>query len=222
MRGLAGRSLAAVDNNGWGSYPRSVDMPWTAVLSAGALAIVLAACSGLRAILPIFLTGLAARTGLISIGTTFHFITTDRALLIFGLATLLEFIGDKIPAVDHALDVVHTILRPMSGSMLAAAALSTVTEPLHAVVIGFVIGAPTALVPHAVKSTARVASTIMTGGLANPVLSFIEDGIVIVLFAVALVSALLAVFGVVLLLAWVWRRRARRARAVVPAGAPTA
>src|SRR4051812_28888293 len=193
---------AAVDIDGEGAYARLVDMPWTAVLSAGALAIVLAACSGLRALLPIFLTGLAARAGWISIGSTFHFITTDRALIIFGIATLLEFIGDKVPAIDHALDVVHTILRPLSGSMLAAAALSTVTEPLHAVIIGFVIGAPTAVVPHAVKSTARVASTLMTGGLANPVLSFIEDGIVLVLFAVALVSALLAVLGSVLLLAW--------------------
>jgi hypothetical protein len=187
-------------------------MPWTAVASAVALAIALAACSGLRALLPIFLTGLAARTGLIAIGPTFHFLTTDRALLIFGLAALLEMIGDKVPAVDHALDVVHTFLRPLSGSLLAAAALGTVTEPLHAVVIGFILGAPTAIVPHAVKSTARLASTVMTGGLANPLLSFLEDGLVIVLFAVAVISALAAVVLAVLLFVWVWRRRARNAR----------
>jgi hypothetical protein len=187
-------------------------MPWTAVVSAVALGIALAACSGLRALLPIFLTGLAARTGLITIGSTFHFITTDRALLIFGVASLLEIIGDKIPAVDHALDVVHTLLRPLSGSLLAAAALGTVTEPLTAVVVGFVLGAPTAVVPHVAKSTARMASTVLTAGLANPVLSFIEDALVVLLFVVAVASALAAVFFALLLLVWFLRRRARNAR----------
>jgi hypothetical protein len=187
-------------------------MPWTAVVSAVALAIALAACSGLRALLPIFLTGLAARTGLITVGSTFDFISTDRALIIFGVASLLEMIGDKIPAVDHALDAVHTLLRPLSGSLLAAAALSTVSEPLTAIVVGFVVGAPTAIVPHVAKSTARVASSVMTFGLANPVLSFIEDGLVFVVFLVAIASAFAAALLAILLLVWALRRRARNAR----------
>jgi hypothetical protein len=196
-------------------------MQWTAVVSAVALGIALAACSGLRAQLPILLTGLAVRYGLITVGPTFQFISSDRALIIFGLAAVLEIVGDKIPAVDHALDTVHTFLRPLSGSLLAAAALSTVSEPLTSIVLGFVLGAPTAVVPHVAKSTVRVASTVMTAGLANPVLSFIEDGIVLILFIVALASAVLAVLFAILLLVWIVRRRARSTRlATAPVGVP--
>jgi hypothetical protein len=195
-------------------------MTWTAVASAVALAIALAACSGLRAILPILLTGVAARAGWIAIGTQFHFLTTNRALLIFGLAALLEILGDKIPWVHHALDVLHTFLRPAAGSMLAAAALSSVSEPVTAIVVGTVVGAPTALVPHAVKSVVRVAGTALTGGLAAPALSVIEDVLAVLTFVLAVVLpvavALFTLLTVAVLLWWM----ARRSRtAVRPASA---
>jgi hypothetical protein len=191
-------------------------MTWTAVLQAVALAIALAACSGLRAILPILLTGAAARFGLITIGVPFHFLTTNRALLILGIAAALEILGDKVPWLHHGLDVVHTFLRPASGSILAAAALSSVSEPLTALVVGFVVGAPTAVVPHAAKSVVRVAGTAFTGGLATPVLSAAEDvtafaGCALAIF-LPLAAACLALVTLTLLLYWIARSRSGRTR----------
>ena len=43
--------------------------------------------------------------------------------MLFGLATLIEIVGDKIPAVDHALDALSTLLRPAAGALLASSAL---------------------------------------------------------------------------------------------------
>jgi hypothetical protein len=73
------------------------------------------------------------------------------------------------------------------------------------------VGAPSAFVPHAAKSVLRVASTTVTGGLANPVLSFLEDAISIVTFILAVLVPLLvvALLGVTLYLASRWLRRHR-------------
>jgi uncharacterized membrane protein len=89
-------------------------------LPALALAIALAASAGLRAWLPLLLAGGLARLGLLHLGPSFHFLASDKALLIFGVATLVEVVGDKVPAVDHALDAIGTPLRPAAGALLAA------------------------------------------------------------------------------------------------------
>ena len=196
------------------------DVSFTQLLTAVALAIALAACAGLRALLPIVLTGAAARAGFIDIGPRFHFLSTNWALLLFGIATVIEIAGDKIPALDHALDVLHTFLRPLSGSMLAAAVLSAVSDPSTAIALGIIVGAPTALVPHAARSAARLVSTVTTGGLANPILSVLEDVAAFALFVLAVLVPLV-VAGFVLLVTLLVLRRllSRRARTATTATA---
>jgi len=183
----------------------------TEFLPALALAIALAASAGLRAWLPLLLASGLARLGVLDLGPSFQFLSSNKALFLFGVATAVELIGDKIPAVDHALDVIGTPLRPAAGALLAASVLGTVSDPLTSIVLGTAVGAPSALVPHAAKSALRAASTATTGGLANPVLSFIEDGISIALFVLAVLVPLLVVvlLGLTLYLASRWLRRRR-------------
>ena len=125
------------------------------------------------------------------------------------MATAIELVGDKIPAVDHALDVIGTPLRPAAGALLAASVLGTVADPLTSVVLGTAVGAPSALVPHAAKSALRAASTAATGGLANPLLSFVEDAVSVLLFILAVLVPLVvvALLGLTLYLASRWLRR---------------
>src|SRR5512142_1820677 len=176
-----------------------------------ALAIALAAAAGLRAWLPLLLAGALSRAGVLDLGASFQFLSSNKALLLFGVATLIELIGDKVPAVDHALDLVGTPLRPAAGALLAASVLGTVTDPLTSLVLGTAVGAPSALVPHAAKAALRAASTTVTGGLANPLLSFLEDAISIVTFVLAVLVPLLVVaaLGFTLYLASRWLRRHR-------------
>lgn len=179
------------------------------ILHSLALAIALAACAGLRAWLPLFLAGLAARAGWLQLGSAFSFLSTDRALWIFGAATLIELLADKFPTLDHALDALSTPLRPAVGALLAAAALGHFTDPLPALLLGTAVGAPAALVPHAAKSTLRAASTALTAGIANPFLSLIEDGLSVLLFVLAVLLPLVVVLlllGTTLLVARRWRR----------------
>lgn len=181
-----------------------------------ALAIGLAACAGLRAWLPLLLTGLLARFDTLELGAAFQFLKSDRALIVFGAATLIELLGDKFPAFDHALDAIGTVLRPAAGALLAASVLWQIHDPLLALALGVIVGAPSALVPHAAKSALRAVSTTLTGGIFNPLLSLLEDAIALGLFVLAvLVPMLLAVL--VALTAVLLLRRLRP-----PAPAPSA
>lgn len=169
------------------------------ILSAVGLAIALAACAGLRAWLPLLMAGVLSRAGMLNLGAAFGFLSTNKALALFALATAIEVVGDKIPAVDHALDALSTVLRPAAGAMLAASVFGRITDPVESAALGLAVGAPVALIPHAGKTALRAASSAFTAGLANPALSIAEDVATVALFLmavlvpVAVASALLVV-----------------------------
>jgi hypothetical protein len=176
------------------------------VLSTAGLAIALAACAGLRAWLPLLMAGVLSRAGMLNLGTAFGFLSTNKALALFALATAIELIGDKIPAVDHALDALSTILRPAAGAMLAASVFGRITDPVESAALGLAVGAPVALVPHAGKTALRAASSALTAGLANPALSVAEDVATVALFLTAVLVPV-AVAAALLLVAFLVVRR---------------
>ena len=183
---------------------------WSDVVSSLALAIGLAACAGLRAWLPLLLVGALSRFDVLTLGQSFSFIASDRALILFAVASLIEIIGDKIPAVDHTLDMLSTVLRPAAGTLLAASVMWEVKDPLTALAIGLAVGAPSALVPHAAKSVVRAASTTLTGGLANPIISLLEDLVALAVFVFSVVVPILAAATIALVAFLVLRRLSRR------------
>ncbi|MCG6926325.1 MAG: DUF4126 domain-containing protein [Acidobacteria bacterium] len=185
-------------------------------LPALALAIALAASAGLRAWLPLLLAGGLARAGVLELGDSFSFLASNKALVLFGVATVIELVGDKVPTIDHALDAIGTPVRPAAGALLAASVLGTVSDPLTALVLGTAVGAPSALVPHAAKTALRTVSTTLTGGLANPILSFLEDAISLITFVLAVLVPVLVV-ALLGLTTYVLVRLFRRRKAEVPA-----
>jgi hypothetical protein len=184
-------------------------------LAAGA---GLAACCGLRAFLPPLTIGLAARLGLgdlvfgpgFELHSSFAWLASTPALVVFGSAVVVEVLADKIPWVDHALDAVQTAVRPLAGALVAAASL-TELDPLPAAVVGLILGGSVAGGVHVAKAKTRLLSTAGTGGLASPVLSLVED---VLALAGSVLSVLLGGVAVLLLLlaaavagVWVLRRR---------------
>jgi hypothetical protein len=180
-----------------------------------ALAIALAAAAGLRAWLPLLVAGVLSKLEVADLGASFAWLGSWPALSLFAGATVLEVAGDKIPVVDHALDAVGTFIRPLAGTLAAAAALVHIDDPLVALVVGLIVGAPVALAPHVAKTTLRGVSTGTTAGLANPLLSVIEDAlsllITVLAFLVPVLTVLLVAMGAWLLWRWL-RRRPRRPR----------
>ena len=175
---------------------------WLALLSG----IAIAAACGLRAFMPLLLLGIAARMGLVELRGSMDWIATDHALIALGVATVLEMAGDKIPVVDHALDVVGTVLRPAAAWLGAYALLQAWPTPwaqIAAVVLG-----TTALGVHGVKSQLRLGSSAVSLGAANPIVSAVEDGLAFLTVMVAVLAPVLAI-AVPVLLVMLFRRRRR-------------
>src|SRR5437868_5835406 len=134
--------------------------------------------------------------------------SSPPVLIVVGILYCLEFVADKVPAVDHLWDIIHTFIRPAAGAVVVWAAVSKGGIPHGAVIVASVLAGTTALGAHAAKATTRIASTMATGGMGNPLLSLAED---VLAFLGALVALLLplmviVVFALVVLF-FLWLRR---------------
>jgi hypothetical protein len=182
-------------------------------VAALATGIVLAASAGLRAFLPVFAASLGVRFMGMPVPEYLDWIASPVTMIIFGAATVVEILGDKIPAVDHALDAVQSFTKPLLAAVAATPFLFQFA-PEHAAALGLAVGIPLALGVHATKATVRAGSTVTTAGLGNPVLSVAEDIAAVVAIVLAFVMPLLALILTVILLAALvrlarraWRRR---------------
>ena len=174
-----------------------------------AMGFALAATVGLRAFLPLFVAGLLARHGYVSLGESFEWMESTPALIVFGSAVVFEILADKIPMIDHALDAAGVFIKPVAGTLVAAALLTKV-DPVVATVLGLIGGGAIAGTVHAVKGTARIFSTGTTAGAGNPILSFIEDAVAtfgIVIAVLVPILAAILVLGLVVLGVRIFRQR---------------
>jgi hypothetical protein len=180
------------------------------------LGLGLAASTGLKTFVPLLVMAIATRLHLfgVELSGAFAWLGSTAALVALGIATAAELAADKIPFVDHALSLFGTVARPAAGALVAAAAFSHRLDPTAAAVAGLIVGAPAALAVHSAQATTRLASTATTGGLANPLLSLVEDiaafgGSILALAAPLLVPVVLLIGA---LLLWRIVRVARRPR----------
>lgn len=181
------------------------------------LGLGLASATGLRTFLPLLLLALAARFEFagVRLNDQMDWLAGWPAIAALGVAATVEFAGDKIPAVDHALNALGFVTRPIAGAVAAGSVFWGV-DPMVAAVAGVIVGAPTALAFNAAQGGMRVASTATTGGLANPVVSLIEDVLAVVAVGLSLLAPILVPILLVVLMITVFRigKRLKQRRAV--------
>lgn len=179
----------------------------------------LSASAGLNAYLPLLMVALAARFGFFTLQEPWSAMTKWWVIAILGVLTLVEFLVDKIPAVDTVNDVINTLIRPVAGAILFAASANVITEisPAVSIVLGlFVAGGV-----HAAKTTARPVVTATTAGVGNAFVSLLEDVVSLVMSLLAIVLPVLVMIFVFLLVAlflW-WRLRRTQRQSLSPAEA---
>src|SRR5215210_6291804 len=142
------------------------------ILSSIIAGFGLASPAGLNAWLPLLIVGLMGRfTDLIKLQQPFDVLTNTWVLFALGVLLLIEVFADKVPAVDSVNDAIHTFIRPVAGGILFAAHSGAVggLDPT----LSFVLGLVSAGGVHAVKAASRPVVTATTGGLGNPIVSFI-------------------------------------------------
>jgi Domain of unknown function (DUF4126) len=181
---------------------------------AGSLlaAFGLSGAAGLNAWIPLLTAGLLDRAGQLQLAEPYDVIATTPGLIVLGVLFVLDFVGDKVPAIDSLLHAVGSVVHPASGAIVFAGPTETPTD-IPAIVL-FALGASVAGSLHATRATVRPASTTLTAGAANPFLSFGEDVSSAVLSVLAVLAPLvgLLVLMVVAVTAVLWWRRVARAR----------
>jgi len=174
-----------------------------------------ASAAGINAYAALLALGLSVRFELVPFRSKAAlFFAQDWVLIAVGLLYLVEFIADKIPAVDHAWDAIHTLIRPIAGAAAAVAIVSGSGEGW--VVLAALLGGATSLLFHTVKATGRVAVNAGTAGTLGWVVSLIEDAVAILGAVLALLWPVLALAALALIVpaaTWLILRRRRRRRA---------
>ncbi len=119
------------------------------------------------------------------------------ALAMYGV----EFFADKIPFVDNAWDVAHTVIRPLGAALLGAALAGNELDATIWNELGAGAGSGAlALASHATKATARLAINTSPEPVTNIVASVAEDSLVVGIVLLAINNPLLAGIAVVVLL----------------------
>jgi len=170
----------------------------------------LSASAGLNAYIPLLVVALLSKfTNLIYLTPPWDTLENWWVIGILVLLSGIEFFADKFPAVNHANDMIQTVIRPVAGAFLFAASAKIITDihPVLAMVMGLLVAGTV----HTVKSLAvRPAVTATTGGAGNIPVSIAEDIVSTVLSVIALVIpviiAIILVMSGALFVWWVWRR----------------
>src|SRR5215469_1181728 len=167
-----------------------------------ALAYALTTTAGLRGFLTLFAASLAAHYHVIHPSPAFAWLGAEGTVIVLGIFALLELGADKVPALDHALHAVSFAARPVAAAILVGGTVNTSSPGELAGLMA--AGALNALVVHTSSATARAASSVTTMGIANPILSVIEDviaiGGLILSFAAPILAAILALAFVIALI----------------------
>ncbi len=173
-------------------------------------AVGLSGAAGLNAYLPLLMSAVLDRLDVVELAEPFDVLSSNWAIAIIALLFVADFVGDKIPGVDHVLHVIGAVIHPVSGALLFVGQTGLDTDIPAAVAA--ILGAATAETLHGGRAALRPASTTTTAGVGNPLLSLGEDAASLILTIVAFALPVIALVLVLVLIAGVvtGMRRLRR------------
>ena len=93
------------------------------IFLASVVGISLATAVGFRVFIPLLLVGFASKTQHIQLAGGFEWLGSDVALVMLGIATVVEVIAYHIPYFDHLLDTLSGPVAIGAGTLLMASTL---------------------------------------------------------------------------------------------------
>ncbi len=167
------------------------------------LGIGLAASTGFRVFVPLFGLSLAAYFGIIPLNETWAWVGSLSALIILGVASVVESISYLVPVVDNLLDTIAVPLAGVAGTLVMASTLTDMS-PAMTWALAIVAGGGAAATIKTTSAATRAVSTATTAGVVNPVFGVAETGAAIGLSALSIfvpvlgfVAVLIAFFGLI-------------------------
>jgi hypothetical protein len=141
-----------------------------------ALAAALGWASGVRLYAVVFITGAAGYLGWLPLPAGLHILQNPLVLAGAFVLFVVEFVADKIPAVDTLWDAVHTFIRIPAGAALAAGALGA--DHATWALLAALAGGTLAATAHTAKATTRAAANTSPEPVSNWLLSLAGDAAV--------------------------------------------
>lgn len=173
-RRRAGRQAGAQADgqNGRGEEP-AIELDSSHLI---AIAAALGWASGLRLYAVLFLVGVAGHFGWVPMPPGLAIWSQPLVLGATGSMLVVEFFADKIPGLDSAWDVIHTVIRVPAGAALAASVLGG--DDGTWTLIAALMGGTLAATSHVAKATTRAAVNASPEPFSNLGLSLFGDAVV--------------------------------------------
>ncbi len=131
--------------------------------------------SGINLYATVVTLGLLQRFEMVKLPGGLHILGEWWLIGLAGGLYLIEFIADKIPAVDSAWDAIHTFIRVPAGAILAATAFAEFDPAVK--FSAMILGGGVALSSHGTKAATRLAVNTSPEPASNIVLSLFEDAL---------------------------------------------
>jgi hypothetical protein len=157
--------------------------------------------AGVNLYATVAILGLAARYGWVSLPPQFQTFNNDLVIGAAVVLYLVEFFADKIPYVDTLWDMLHTLVRPVGGALIAVTTLGEASPTLEGLVA--LLGGTIAAGSHLTKTSTRAAANASPEPFSNWMLSISEDLFVVGLGYLALqypLAALAVAVGLTILI----------------------
>ena len=163
------------------------------------LGIALAAATGFRVFLPMLFVSSAAYAGHLQLDSSFAWLGTPSAMTMLSVAALAEILAYYVVVIDNLLDTLATPAALIAGTIVSAAVMTDV-PPMVKWTAAVIAGGGIAGLTQGLTGILRAHSTVLTGGLGNPVIATAELGGALLISFLALVAPAAAVALVILFL----------------------
>jgi hypothetical protein len=159
--------------------------------------------SGINLYATVVTLGLLERFHFVKLPGSLNMLGEWWVIVLAGTFYLIEFVADKIPAVDTAWDAIHTFIRVPAGAILAASAFAEFDPAIK--IIAMITGGGIALSSHGTKAATRLAANTSPEPFSNMALSLSED---LFTFGSAIMLAffplIILIFVLIFMVAVIW------------------
>jgi hypothetical protein len=154
--------------------------------------------AGVNLYATVAILGLASRYGWVELPPQFQVFDNQVVIGAAIVMYVVEFFADKIPYLDSAWDLIHTLIRPVGGALIAVATLGDASPTVEGLVA--LLGGTVAAGSHLTKTSTRAVANASPEPVSNWFLSIGEDLFVVGLGYLALAHPIAALVVAIVLI----------------------
>jgi hypothetical protein len=165
------------------------------------LGVALSSGSGFRVFVPLLVSNLAAKFGLVTVSDNFGWMMSNTTTVVLVVACVIEIASYYFAFVDNLLDSIALPASVVAGTLLTTQFLK-IDDPTLQWGLGLLAGGGVAGTIQAGTSFMRLVSSKFTGGVGNSFFSTFEN---IVSIVISLMSLWIPIFmGILAIILVIW------------------